>query len=253
MVVRSPSFLAFEEWKTIPWSAGTTTKDILHHLLDLAVEIPALLSLFDELEVAYGSAGLSTREVHLKQARLWNGVADLTSRYAQWKHDWADAYPDGPPREVESQEQQQQQTGSYKFPIFRCYDLRTGAIVQPTTFVYPDLRLAQTMCLFYTTRLILSTVDTRPVDRVTPAQQYELACGICRSLEWYIRTAPGNMINRLAFPVRVAWEAFPDGGPERQFIHEVLQLVERRHALGLWGSAMPELSPRGGSPPQVVS
>jgi hypothetical protein len=35
MVVRKPTFLNEEAWKTIPWSAGTSTKDILHHLLDL--------------------------------------------------------------------------------------------------------------------------------------------------------------------------------------------------------------------------
>lgn len=29
---------------------------------------------------------------------------------------------------------------------------------------------------------------------------------------------------------------------------EVLQLVEKRHSLGLWGSAMPELSTRAESP-----
>lgn len=107
------------------------------------------------------------------------------------------------------------------------------------------------MCVYYATRLILSSVDTRP-DRVTPLEQYDLACGICRSLEWYILTAPGNMINRLAFPVRVAWEAFPAQGPEKQFIKEVLSLVEKRHSLGLWGSGMPELSPRAGSPPKTV-
>lgn len=249
--MRSPSFLAREEWKTVPWSAGTTTKDILHHLLDLAVEIPALLGQFDELQAAQGSPIFSAQELKAKQTILWNGVADLTNRYAQWRRDWVDAYPDGPPQEVDSQ-QQAHGENSYAFPVFRCRDLRTGAIFQPTTFVYPDLRIAQTMCLFYTTRLILSTADTRPVDHVTPVEQYELVCGICRTLEWYIRTAPGNMINRLAFPVRVAWESFPEQGPERQFITEVLQFVEKRHALGLWGSAMPELSPRAGSPPRMA-
>lgn len=175
-------------------------------------------------------------------------MADLTERYYQWKKDWVDNYPDGPLREVESQ---RQPGDTNTFPVFRYREPKTGRIVQPTTFVYPNLRLAQTMCLYYATRLILATVDTRPSGRVTGAERFALACGICRSLEWYIRTAPGNMINRLAFTVRIAWEVFEDGGPERHFIQQVLQLVERRHALGLWGSAMPEFSPWA-EPPRVM-
>ncbi|THC97974.1 hypothetical protein EYZ11_002544 [Aspergillus tanneri] len=244
IVNRTPSFLAQDEWKTIPWSANTTKKDILHHLLDLAVDIPAVLSQHDSLQSALESKILmSAHETAVKQTTLWNCIADLTHRFLQWKEAWVDNYEDGPQREVDAEPSDQ-------FPIFRCRDLQTGATIIPPRFVYPNLRLAQTMCLYYSSRLVLSSIDTRP-DHVSPAEQYELGCGICRSLEWYILTAPGNMINRLAFPVRVAWEVFPDGGPERTFIYEVLKLVEKRHALGLWGSAMPEFSPRASSPPKT--
>ncbi|KAJ5132085.1 hypothetical protein N7448_006243 [Penicillium atrosanguineum] len=241
LAARKPSFLAEEEWKTIPWSAGTTTKDILHHLLDLAADIPGLLAQSDAFQEKQLESVMSTHEIAVKQSTLWNGITELTAKLRQWVIDWVECYPDGAPREVE-------QTEDQDFPIFQRRDLRTGAIFTPTKISYPNLLLAQTMCLYYSFRLILSSVDKRPVDRVTPMEQYDLGCGICRTLEWYILTAPGNMINRLAFPTRVAWEAFPDGGPERQFLVEVLQLVEKRHALGLWGSAMPELSVRENSP-----
>lgn len=204
-----------------------------------------MLSQHDALEAELQSGVMmSAHETAVKQTTFWNNIADLTARFVQWKIAWVDNYPDGPPQEVETEPNDQ-------FPTFYCRDLRTGAIIKPTKFAYPNLRLAQTMCLYYSTRLVLSSVDTRP-DRVGPAEQYALGCGICRSLEWYILTAPGNMINRLAFPVRVGWEAFPDGGPERKYMYEVLKLVEKRHALGLWGSAMPELSPRAGSPPKAT-
>lgn len=40
-------------------------------------------------------------------------------------------------------------------------------------------------------------------------------------------SAPGNLINRLAFPIRATWEVFPKGGVERNFIiREVLTPVE---------------------------
>ncbi|KAJ5947755.1 hypothetical protein N7466_000770 [Penicillium verhagenii] len=242
LAAREPSFLAREEWKTIPWSAGTTTKDILHHLLDLATEVPALLAQSDSLkEAQQGPSAMGTQEAAAKQAALWNGITDLTARFYQWYHDWVKCYPDGPPTEVEQKEDQD-------FPIFKRRDLRTGAVYTPTKLSYPNLLLAQTMCVYYAFRLILSSVDTRPQDRVAPPEQYELGCGICRTYEFYITTASGNMINRLAFPTRVAWEAFPDNGPERAFMTEVLHLVEKRHSLALWGGGMSELSPKKNGP-----
>lgn len=241
MAARQPSFLAREEWKTIPWSAGTTKKDILHHLLDLAAEIPGYLALSDAYKEAQVTSVMGAQEMVVKQSTIWNGIAELTAKFHQWYQEWVVTYPDGAPQEVE-------QLADQGFPVFQRRDLRTGATFTPTRYSYPNLLLAQTMCLYYAFRLVLSSVDSRPHDRVSPMEQYDLGCGICRTLEFYILTAPGNMINRLAFPTRVAWEAFPDGGPERRFMVEVLQLVEKRHSLGLWGSAMPELSTRQSSP-----
>ncbi|EKV11470.1 Fungal transcriptional regulatory protein, N-terminal [Penicillium digitatum] len=241
MAARQPSFLAREEWKTIPWSAGTSQKDILHHLLDLATLVPSLLAASDAFKEAQITSVMGKQEMAVKQSTLWNGIRNLTNRFYQWYEDWVVAYPDGPPQEAE-------QTGDQGFPIFQRRDLRTGATFTPTRFTYPNLLLAQTSCVYYAVRLVLSSIDTRPEDRVSPLEQYDLGCGICRSLEYYIVTAPGTMINRLAFPTRVAWEAFPDGGPERRFMVEVLQLVEKRHSLGLWGSSMPELSTKETSP-----
>lgn len=243
MATRQPSFLAREEWKSIPWSAGTTQKDILHHLLDLGAEIPGLLAQSDAFQQAQRSSIMSANEIALKQATLWNGITELTTQFQQWYRDWVECNPDGSPQESE-------QTGQQGFPIFHQRDLRTGAIFAPTRLTYPSLLLAQTMCVYYAVRLILSSIDSRPEDRVTPVEQYNFGCGICRTFEWYILTAPGNMINRLAFPTRVAWEAFPDGGPERAFMAQVLHLVEKRHALGLWAStdAMSELSTKSDSP-----
>ncbi|KAJ6136344.1 hypothetical protein N7512_001504 [Penicillium capsulatum] len=240
---RQPSFLAREEWKTIPWSAGTTNKDILHHLLDLAADIPGLLAQSDAFKEAQRSSVMSAKEIAIKQVTLWNGITELTTKFAQWHHDWVECNPDGPPQEVE-------QTEDQDFPIFHQRDLRTGAIFIPTKLSYPNLLLAQTMCVYYSVRLVLSSIDNRPDDSVTPIEQYSFGCGICRTYEWYILTAPGNMINRLAFPTRVAWEAFPDNGPERAFMAEVLHLVEKRHALGLWAStgAMSEISTKTDSP-----
>lgn len=243
LVSRKATFMAEEAWKTIPWSAGTTKKDILHYLMDLVVDIPGLLGEHDEILFAKESGAMGKGELRAKQARLWNSISDLMSRFRQWKQQHVDSYAGGPAKEARIP-----QGPGDPFPVFRCRDLRTMGIVEPLPLVYPDLRLLQTMCVYYAARLIISSIDDRPEGAVGIAEKYQLACGIARSLEDYLRRAPGNMINRLAFPTRVAYEAFPQGGVERKFMAEVFNLVEKRHSLRLWGSAMPEISARVGSP-----
>ncbi|KAH8704005.1 hypothetical protein BGW36DRAFT_394177 [Talaromyces proteolyticus] len=238
IIDRKPSFMAEEAWKTVPWSQATTSKDLLHYLLDLVVEIPGLLWQYDELMAAQETQHLGKGELRVKRTKLWNSVTDLTSRFEQWKKDYVDCYPSGAPQETTEPQ------GPDPFPVFQCHDLRTMQVIKPPSLIYPDLRLLQSMCIYSSSRLILSTIDDRPEDAVTMVEKYQLACDIARSLECYIRRAPGNMINRLAFAVRVAWEAFPPGDVERHFMIQVFELVEKRHALRLWGSSMPELSAR---------
>ncbi|KAF3402936.1 hypothetical protein DPV78_003800 [Talaromyces pinophilus] len=244
LVDRKPSFMDSHAWKNIPWSMGTTTKDLLHYLMDLVVEIPALLGEHDDLVAAQESQILGKGEYRAKRARLWNAVGDLTDRFVHWKRKYIDNYPGGPVKDMNIPK-----SPTDPFPVFRCRDLRTMQIIEPPPLVYPDLRLLQTMTFYYATRLILSTIDDRVEGSVSMLEKYHFACGIARSLEDYLRRAPGNMINRLAFATRVAWEAFPPGGPEREFMGQVFNLVEKRHSLRLWGSFMPELSAGAGSPP----
>lgn len=239
LVNRKQSFLDREEWKTIPWSTGTTEKNLLHYLLDLAAEIPKWLEYSDDVrEGSLRPSGMGQAELRVKQAYLWNGIDDLTARMKQWWNDWVACYPTGPPGERERREDDD------LFPIFRRLNLRTMEVFEPPKADYPDLLLCQTICVYASTLLVLTTADSRPAGAISRPEKYELACDITRSLEWYVRHAPGNMINRLAFPVRIAWIAFPAGGPEREFLRDIFLLVERRHSLRLWGSQMPELSER---------
>jgi hypothetical protein len=233
MVVRKPTFLNEEAWKTIPWSAGTSTKDILHHLLDLSVEIPALLEEADNLTTMTLMIPPDNVDLQARRVQLWERIADLTQRMQQWKKDWVDCYPAGLPREVDSQTNDD---SNDPFPIFHCRNLRTMQTVRPPTIVYPDLLLAQSMCTYSAYRVILSTIDTRPEGSVNLVERYQLGCDIARGLEYYVRWSPGVLVNRLAFVVRVAWEVFPECGIEREFIKAVFMLVEQRRSLHLWSS-----------------
>jgi hypothetical protein len=196
------------------------------------VEIPALLGEADNLTTMALMSPPDDVDLQARRVQLWERIADLTQRMQQWKKDWVDCYPAGLPREVDSQTNDDNDP----FPIFHCRNLRTMQTVRPPTIVYPDLRLAQSMCVYFAYRVILSRIDTRPEGSVSLAEKYQLGCDIARSLECYIQRSPGNMVNRLWLAVRVAWEVFPKCGIEREFIKAVFMLVEQRHSLRLWGT-----------------
>ncbi|ODH30044.1 hypothetical protein ACO22_03644 [Paracoccidioides brasiliensis] len=235
LVTRRPTFLAREDWKSVPFLAGSSSKDLMHHLLDQVVDIPAYLAQFDRLIEGLNSGCINYTEVATTQGMLWSWVADLDNRLRQWKKDWIDSVPSRQATEVISQ-------GSDPFPIFRCRDLTTMDIITPTTLIYPDLRIAQTMSVYYASHLILSASDTRSTPSLQPSQQYEFACNICRSMEYFIRKSPGKLINRMAFPLRVAFDVLPESGVEREYVVKIFRLVNDRHKLKLWGTTIPEIS-----------
>lgn len=201
------------------------------------VEIPAFLCSFDKFVEAFSTNSIPYRQIESTQKMLWGWLTNIELSLHQWKVSWVDSDPRREIKEVDRQ-------GDDPFPVFQYQDPTTLEIVTPTTLVFPDIRLANTMCLYHSALLILATTDTRPTDPISPQEQHQYACNICRSIEYYIRSCPGNLINRLAFPMRVAFDAFPEGSVERRYVHEIFQLVQDRFKLRLWGSKIPEISPR---------
>lgn len=221
----------------MPWSAGSSVKDSMQLLLDVAVDIPALLYEFDKFMQACNEARLSYAEMSATQTVLCNWVGQLDRRLRRWKEEWVDSQPDGPAEEGVL-------AADNQFPVFQCRDFDTMQTITPQPLVYSDLRHAQTMCIYYAAHLVLAAADTRPLGGMSSREQYIYACNICRSMEFYIRTIPGGLINRLAFPLRVAYDALPVGGMERKFVEDVFHLVEEKFKLRLWGSMIPEISTR---------
>ncbi|KIM97187.1 hypothetical protein OIDMADRAFT_168934 [Oidiodendron maius Zn] len=237
LVMRKPTFLARKEWKTVPWSAKGRTKDIMELLLEQVVDLPAVLWRHDRYIIALQTPSTLPSERYLLLSRIWSAVSRVEASLRRWKRDWADAYIFGRPSEVEYQ-------GAGGFPVFQYLDPITQRIITPRTIIYPDPQLARTLCMYYAAMLMLSSVDTRPVGAITAAERLEFAHLICRSMEYYIRTVPGNMINRMAFPLRVAYDSLPERSLERRYIEEVFRLVARRNALRAWGKYIPDISPK---------
>jgi hypothetical protein len=236
--MRKPTFLARKEWKYVPWSAPGSYKDIMACLLEEVVDLPAILWRYDQHQSALQTQPKSLHKLSAQSTWLWTSIDEFESRLHNWKRNWPDNHPSGQPYEVPLQ-------GGEPFPVFKYVDSITQQTITPPTLVYPDPQLAQVLCLYYAAMLILSSVDTRPNHRISDSSKLGFAHGICRSLEYYIRTVPGNMINRLAFPIRVAYDALPGSSLERRFIEGVFEYVERKNALRSWGNFLPDISAKG--------
>jgi hypothetical protein len=228
LVCRSPTFLAQEEWKTIPWSTGSSSKDLLQHLLDVVVNIPSVLAQFDSLVEASKTGSMSCSEANHQQTILWASSAGIKHCLQQWKREWADTYPFGQPYEVPTRNEDSTAfvISCNQLPTFRCRDLTTMRIVTPTMMAYPDPRMALAQCMYYASLLMLSGVDTKPGE-VRLDEQYSLACLICRSMEYCMKVLLGGHINRVLFPLRVAYDILPDGDIEREWVTEVFKRIEK--------------------------
>jgi hypothetical protein len=237
LVIRKPTFLAKKKWKTVPWSAEGRSKDIMELLLEQVVDLPAILWRYDRYNTALRTAPAGPSTLRTLLDGFWTAVGKLEDRLRRWKRDRADTYLSGQPSEVHYQ-------GASSFPVFQYLDPLTLHIIRPPTVVYPDPQLARTLCMYYAAMLMLSSVDTRPVDAITATEKLEFARLICRSMEYYIRAVPGNMVNRMAFPLRVAYDSLPERALERKYIEEVFELVERKNALRAWGKFVPDISPK---------
>ncbi|KAG4417473.1 hypothetical protein IFR04_009356 [Cadophora malorum] len=210
-------------------------KDIMASLLEQVVDLPAILYQFDQILAAEKSHIMPEGELASRIAILWHSITNLKDRLDRWKIEWVDNYHTGQPYESHMAD-------SEPFPVFRYKDSLTGETVAPMYLVYPDPQLARTMGMYYAARILLSSTDTRPSPDDQHQEQVEFARLICRSMKYYIQTVPGNMINRMAFPLRVAFDTFSEGDMERRYSGAVFQLVQRKNMLKSWGKFMPDIS-----------
>ncbi|KAJ3496846.1 hypothetical protein NLG97_g2352 [Lecanicillium saksenae] len=235
VTTRSPTFLAQPEWKHVPWSsAESSPKDMFQHLLDIMVELPALLSYADQIN-AYSGAK-SAAEIGRLQQQLWTLGATVEQHLYQWKQEKADRYPGGKPRELDVKVED-------ALSFFPCRDQTTGEVGYATTFVYPDPVLAQAMCHYYAALILVFSADTRRRETERP-DIYGLACSICRIMGYFARTVPSGLASRVAYPFRLAYDCLPDGGMEREYVDEAFRWIARRRFSHEWGSNLDGVSIR---------
>lgn len=216
---RKPTFLASEEWLTVPWHGDATPKNILHRLLDVVVSIPAYLSKIDEFSAFLNEGTRSPTELLPLQSSIWESAQELGQRLQQWESEDANKYS------VHGVQEKVDIEGEDEFPVFQCQDIQTMEIIRPAVFAFPDLLLAMSMCFYWATRLILSAADPGIVNTISLEERYQLACNICRSVKYYVLNIPGCLVSRLMFVLRVAFETFADGTVEKAFVTELFTYI----------------------------
>ena len=215
--------MASKEWSTIPWLGDNPPKDILHRLLDIAVDIPEYLSWFDNfssmLETATSS---SSSELTSLQTTVWEKAMELNVRLKLWEGMYVMSYPGGGPwDEINT-------IPSSDFPVFKCRDPNTLKTYAPRDLVYPDLLLATFMCFYWAMRLIISSTDGGLPSVLTIQERYESACNICRSMKYYVQNIPGSLVSRMMFVLQIAHESLADGTIEREFVMNLFLYIGKK-------------------------
>ncbi|KAE8344727.1 hypothetical protein BDV24DRAFT_9158 [Aspergillus arachidicola] len=222
LVHRKPSFLASKDWLTVPWAGDAPAKDILHHLLDIAVDIPGYLSRIDEFSAMVDKAAACTFELTGMQSSIWQQATELQARLDMWKAAYADTYPSGTAWEVHDTESKD------GFPVFRYRNTSSMSVTVAKVLQYPDILLATSMCFYWALSLVVSASDSGLVSVLGPQQRYQFACDICRSMKYYINNIPGYLMSRIMFVLRTAFDAFSPGMIEKEFIAELFQYIGRK-------------------------
>jgi hypothetical protein len=271
LVTRSPTFLAQEDWKTVPWAAGTTEKNIIQHLLDIVVDIPSCLSRLDIFRRNVAGRGLSHAEMYCERTMLALWTSEIERRLHQWKRERADTYPDGEifeelkpgnagatetakgkmaatttnKDEREEEEEEGEEEEEDNFPVFRCVDLMTGLAHEPPNLVYPDVLLTESMCLYWMALLVLAASDIRnPETAIAPHARYTYASNICRSIRYYYKTIPGPLVFRIGTMMRVALDYFGESSGEGRFLKEVYVYIGNKFNSMVFLNMASEISTR---------
>lgn len=247
LVQSKPTFLASKEWLTVPWPGDAPSKDILHRLLDIAVDIPAYLGQIDRFTAALHSGTVPSTELVAQQTALWDRATELQSRLNRWKTMFADTYPPGqaweePAADTATRPESDPQT---TFPTFLYRDPATMRLRPAPLLVYPDLLSATCMTFYWALHLTLSTADSGLGSVLGLQERYQYACNICRSMKYYVENTPGGLVSRIMFVLRTAFDASADGMVEKAFVTEVFRHIADKFHFSVFANQCASFSVSG--------
>ncbi|KAI1842628.1 hypothetical protein JX266_011241 [Neoarthrinium moseri] len=211
IVSRKPSFLATPEWKTVPWSCGTTDKDLAQCLYDKMLEIPRLIWLFDQV-----TACCNLQEKGKLRKETSALAKDIALSLHQWKADWLDCVPQRRPYEKPLIHEDP------TIPIFRYQDSsNTDTLIEPQALYYPNCAIFAAVCNYYAAILVVLDTVRLLNGQVRNQTQMTVAYEICRSMNYFLTQLPPSMLGRVAIPISAAYDTLPPGGVERKYLEDV--------------------------------
>ncbi|KAF3025074.1 hypothetical protein E8E14_014519 [Neopestalotiopsis sp. 37M] len=205
---RRPTFLAKKEWKTIPWSLGTTGKDMMQYLFDEMLEIPNMLWHVDQCR------GLKEKskkvEIYAKACTI---AATVKANLERWKSTWLDPVIWRKPHEKNLRQMDP------TLPVFRYPNPENpDEIVEPPDMVYPNGALLAAVMNYHAALLMVNDAIRELEDRTEDAASVASAHEICRSMNYFLVNLPASMLGRVAQACVVAYDLYPEGGIERDYM-----------------------------------
>lgn len=217
LVLRRPTILSQERWKTVPWARDPEQKALMHHLVDILVDCPGMLA--DKDKVLRGRGDADALKQHaslcLTQLHTWKGLWDTTEA--------GTCYERAPAAGV---------------PLHMAED---GTLTKAweTDLAFASAYHAITVTLYHATHILLLRIlhSRGEVDHGINVAPEEFSAGIeiCRTVEYHterMREGTGSFF--LLFPLRMAWESCGSMHPEiGAWLTEVLESIETG-TVGRW-------------------
>jgi hypothetical protein len=225
---RRHTFLATEEWLTIPWGTDEKPKDLLQELLDIASRIPSFLAESDYTVSMINEHCLSPIEMQSVQEKLHIKETRILRQLMRWEGT-LDAMPGGI----------SESPTPYRddFPILQYHDPNMG-IAFATHYEYSNVLLANAMCYYWALLLTISEPTPISLGSLESHERYVVACKICRSIRYFVRTAPGSLIYRLLLPMLLAYNVFAPGSVEATYLEDVSHFIQRHFGTSLFRTLM---------------
>ena len=209
-----------------------TSKNVLHRVLDIAVDIPGYLFQVDSLSAMLKSSTTANPfELISLQNTVWETATELDTRLRIWENVCNRTYPGGGPREASDDI-----PGSERFPTFTCRDPNSLEPITPRDLVFPDVFLATSMCFCWAMRLTIAPRDDGLPGVISLQDRYESACNICRSMRYYVHHIPGSLVSRMIFVLRTACDSFSPGTVEKQFIVDLYSYIGNKFHFPVFAS-----------------
>lgn len=205
---RQPTFLARKEWKTIPWTLGTTSKDMMQYLFDEMLEIPTMLWYRDQ----YKATDEKSTKIHLYETAC-KTAAEVKASLQRWKSTWLDPVVWRRPHEKNLTKIDP------NLPVFRYPNPENpDELLEPPDMVYPNGALLAAVMNYHAALLIVNDTIRELEGRGEDPASVESAHEICRSMNYFLVHLPASMLGRVAQACVVAYELYPEAGIEREYM-----------------------------------